>query len=118
MIIQEIEKAEDQSAGPDAAVADDQKPARAAKPVKSGKTGAKTKQEQLVTLLSKPNGARISTITQKLGWQAHTVRAAVSGLRKQGHEVITSKSAKTGELVYAINAKPMDDEAATAEASS
>ena len=118
MTIQEIEKAEDQSAGPDATVASDQKPTRVAKPVKSGKRGAKTKREQLVTLLSKPNGARISTITQKLKWQAHTVRAAISGLRKQDHEVVTSKSRKTGELVYTINAKPEGEEAAAAGASS
>ncbi|WP_346432612.1 DUF3489 domain-containing protein [Pseudohoeflea coraliihabitans] len=118
MTIQEIEKAEDQSAGPDATAANDHKPARVAKPAKSAKSGAKTKHDQLVALLSKPNGARISTITQKLGWQAHTVRAAISGLRKRGHDVVTSKSPKTGELIYAINAKSMDDETAPAGASS
>ncbi|WP_290770967.1 DUF3489 domain-containing protein [Hoeflea sp.] len=117
MAIQETENAEDQIAGPDATVASDQKPTRVVKPARSGKSGAKTKQEQLVALLFKPNGARISTITQKLGWQAHTVRAAVSGLRKQGYEVVTSKSAKTEELVYAINAKPLEDKAAIAGAS-
>ena len=44
-------------------------------------------------------------IVERLGWQAHTVRAALSGLRKQGIEVAASKSAKTGETVYAIVAR-------------
>jgi Protein of unknown function (DUF3489) len=57
----------------------------------------KTKKEQLIALLSKPNGARVSVIVERLGWQGHTVRAALSGLRKQGFPVVASKSAKTGE---------------------
>ena len=120
MTIQEIEKADDQSAGSDATRAGAQKLDLATKfkAARTRKAGAKTKQDQLVSLLSKPNGARISTITQKLRWQAHTARAAVSGLRKQGHEVATSKSAKTGELIYTIDAKAREDEAASAGASS
>ena len=47
-------------------------------------------------------GARVSVIVNRLGWQAHTVRAALSGLRKQGLEITTSKSSKTGETVYSI----------------
>ena len=64
--------------------------------------GGKSKKDQLVAMLSKPNGARISVIVGRLGWQAHTVRAALSGLRKQGLEVTNSKSSKTGETVYSI----------------
>ena len=41
-------------------------------------------------------------IVERLGWQAHTVRAALSGLRKQGFEIKTAKSRKTGETVYSI----------------
>jgi len=66
----------------------------------TSKSGAKSKNDQLIALLSKPNGARISVIVERLGWQAHTVRATVSGLRKRGYEIATSKSAKTGEIVY------------------
>ena len=68
----------------------------------NAKTATKSKKDQLVALLSKPNGARVSLLVERLGWQAHTVRAALSGLRKQGFEISTSKSAKTGETVYAI----------------
>lgn len=80
------------------------KPRAAIKPKSAGtgKSAAKSKKDQLVALLSKPSGARISVIAERLGWQAHTVRAALSGLRKQGVEVVASKSPKTGETVYAI----------------
>jgi len=84
----------------------------------SGKAGGKSKQDQLIALLSKPNGARISVIVERLGWQAHTARAAVSGLRKRGFEVATSKSPKTGEIVYAIRTRPGAETAEAIEASS
>lgn len=75
------------------------------------KRAAKSKKDQLVALLSKPNGARISVIVERLGWQAHTVRAALSGLRKQGIEVAASKSPKTGETFYAIVASAKVEDA-------
>lgn len=85
---------------------------RAATKLKSAGTGkqtAKSKKDQLVAHLSKPNGARISVIVERLGWQAHTVRAALSGLRRQGVEVAMSKSSKTGETVYAIVTPPVGE---------
>ena len=74
---------------------------------------SKTKKEQLIALLSKPNGARVSVIVERLGWQGHTVRAALSGLRKQGFSITVPKSAKTGEAVYAIGSSPATDAAKT-----
>ena len=70
------------------------------------KAKPKTKKEQLIVLLSKPSGVRVSLLVERLGWQAHTVRAALSGLRKRGFEISTSKSAKSGETVYAITGQP------------
>ena len=69
---------------------------------KTNQHDKKSKRAQLVALLSKPNGARISVIVERLGWQAHTVRAALSGLRKQGIAIKAAKSQKTGETVYSI----------------
>ncbi len=80
------------------------------------KPGGKSKKDQLIALVSKPNGARISVLVDRLGWQAHTVRAALSGLRKQGVEIATSKSAKTGEAVYTIVTRSDVDVAAAGEA--
>ncbi|MCG6118857.1 MAG: DUF3489 domain-containing protein [Aquimonas sp.] len=74
-----------------------------------GINARKSKKEQLIGLSSKPNGARVSVLIERLQWQGHTVRAALSGLRKQGFEVATSKAAKTGETVYAITSQPGPD---------
>jgi len=96
------------------------KPSNAAKlkSAFSGKSVTKSKQDQLVALLSKPHGARLSVISERLGWQAHTVRAAISGLRKRGHDLVSSKSTKTGEMVYAIKANSKENEVYAVEASS
>ena len=81
----------------------------------NGGLGAGNKKAQLITLLSREGGARLSVISERLGWQAHTVRAAISGLRKQGFGIETSKapasknakiSSGSGETVYAIVASP------------
>lgn len=96
------------------------KSSNAARPksASSGKSVPKSKQDQLVVLLSKPNGARVSVISERLGWQAHTVRAAISGLRKRGHEIVTTKSQKTGEIVYAIHTGAKENSSNAAGASS
>lgn len=83
--------------------------------VSSANTAGKSKKDQLIALLSKPSGARISVIIEKLGWQAHTVRAALSGLRKQDFEIMTSKSAKSGETVYTILPRSESDASASGE---
>ncbi len=76
----------------------------------SGKPGPKgkttSKKELLVELLSKPGGARVSKLVERLSWKSHTVRAALSRLRKQGHQIKTSKSAKGDEAVYSIVGAP------------
>ena len=46
-----------------------------------------TRQAQLVALLQRKSGASIAQIIQRLGWQAHTARAALTGLRKRGYAV-------------------------------
>lgn len=74
--------------------------------VRSGKSVKKSKKDQLIGLLTKPNGARVSVLGERLQWLPHTVRAALSGLRKQGFQIAASKSAKTGETVYAITGQP------------
>ncbi len=75
-------------------------PATQAPPVAPGvKPG--TKQARLVDQLSAPAGASIADLGQLLGWQLHTVRAALTGLRKKGY-VITSAKDATGTAVYRI----------------
>ncbi len=46
-----------------------------------------TKQALLLTLLTRANGAPMSEMTKATGWQSHSVRAALTGLRKRGYEI-------------------------------
>ena len=54
---------------------------------------ASTKRAQLIGLLERPDGATVAEIGQRLGWLPHTVRAAITGLRKAGREVTRSRDA-------------------------
>ena len=76
---------------------------RIGKPVRTTKD---TKRDRLITVLSKPSGATGRTIAKLLGWQPHTVRAAICGLRKSGLSITASRSlAKAGnkpQTIYRI----------------
>ena len=43
-----------------------------------------------MALLSKPDGEHASQIATLLGWQPHTLRAAISRLRRQGIVAVVS----------------------------
>jgi biotin operon repressor len=62
-------------------------------------TRAVTKQALLIEHLSRPWGHSVGELAQILGWQRHTVRAAITGLRKKGYEVVRDKNDK-GETIY------------------
>ena len=65
----------------------------------------KTKKDQFVDLLRAKTGADVKAMSDALGWQPHTVRAALTGLRKAGIAV-EKMPAQDGELTrYRINAK-------------
>lgn len=56
------------------------------------RTAAKiNKTEQVLVLLRRKKGASIVELMQATDWLAHTVRAALSGLRKKGHVIERSK---------------------------
>lgn len=44
-----------------------------------------TKAAKLLTLLQTGTGASLEEMVEATGWQSHTVRAAMTGLRKKGH---------------------------------
>ena len=44
----------------------------------------KTKKAQILALLRRKRGASMRALTGRTGWQAHSVRAALTGLRKRG----------------------------------
>ena len=59
------------------------------------------KQASILTLLGRAQGATISSLIEATGWQRHTLRAALSGLRKRGHEIERDQT-KAGESRYRI----------------
>jgi hypothetical protein len=60
----------------------------------------KTKAAALREMVIRPGGASLQSLMAATGWQAHTVRAALSGLRKSGIDLIRTASA--GGPVYAM----------------
>lgn len=46
-----------------------------------------TKAAKLLSLLQTGTGASLEEMVQATGWQSHTVRAAMTGLRKKGHTI-------------------------------
>jgi hypothetical protein len=46
-----------------------------------------TKQETVLTMLRRPEGATVAQIAEATGWAAHTVRGFFAGLKKKGHAV-------------------------------
>ena len=65
-----------------------------------------TKKSQLIKLLSVKAGSDIQSLSTKLGWQLHTTRAAMSGLRKAGYEVTCKEPSIGGPARYRIEAAP------------
>ena len=66
-----------------------------------------SKKARLIGMLRQPDGSTIAAISAALGWQAHTTRAAITGLRKAGHAVETAKPVDGSiGLIYQIASKP------------
>jgi uncharacterized protein DUF3489 len=64
-----------------------------------------TKLAQLEALLRRPEGATLDQISASIGWQAHSVRGAMSGtLKKKQGLTITIDKAEDGQRVYRIAA--------------
>lgn len=59
-----------------------------------------TKTDLLLDLLRREQGATLVQLVEATGWLAHTTRAALTGLRKKGHVVISDKV--DGLRVYRI----------------
>ncbi len=62
-----------------------------------------TKQAILIEMLRRPNGATIQQMSAKTGWQAHSVRGAISGaLKKKLGLAVTSERVGDRGRVYRI----------------
>lgn len=62
-----------------------------------------TKIAKVQALLERPNGASLDDLCKATGWQPHSARAALSGLRKAGHALERAPGdGKTGTSIYRI----------------
>lgn len=72
-----------------------QQAAEQALPARQTKTGL------VLELLRRPEGATIEQLVAATSWLPHTTRAALTGLKKKGHALISEKS--DGVRSYRIN---------------
>jgi len=68
------------------------RPAKQSKDAGVSRRPKVTKRARLISLLSKDSGVDVNSLSKKLGWQTHSTRAAMSGLRKSGYEIKLIKS--------------------------
>jgi len=62
-----------------------------------------SKMAQVIAMLQRKNGATLAEISEKMAWQAHTVRGFMAGaMKKAGHEVESFKP-EGGVRTYRIN---------------
>jgi hypothetical protein len=91
------------------------KKATPAKPAPKAKKSAATEEKpkgvrggsktaQVVALLQRKNGATISEIMDKMGWQQHTVRGFMAGAMKKAGYTVESFKPEGGERSYRITA--------------
>jgi Protein of unknown function (DUF3489) len=85
------------AASPEAVDASEPAPLAAA----ASPTSGRTKKAAVIALLTHPNGVSISDLMAATGWQAHSVRAALTGLRKEGHPITRDKDDK-GKTCYRL----------------
>jgi Protein of unknown function (DUF3489) len=64
-------------------------------------TKSASKANLVLNLLKRPEGATIPQLVVATGWLPHTTRAALTGLKKKGHAV-TSSRATDEDRVYRV----------------
>jgi len=67
-----------------------------------------TKKAKLVSLLSNNCGVDIAGLSKKLGWQTHSTRAAMTGLRKSGYVIELTKSEDGKPSRYRVSHGPVE----------
>ena len=70
---------------------------------KSAKRAPMSKQDQVIGMLKRAEGASIEDLVAKTGWQKHTVRALIAAsLRKRLQLNVVREKSKTGTSIYRI----------------
>ena len=65
-----------------------------------------TKRARLIGLLKAAGGADTATLSAALGWQQHSTRAALTGLRKAGFSIERTEPDGGNTACYRITAEP------------
>lgn len=66
-----------------------------------GDRAVPTTSSRVVKLLQRGKGATLSELQESTGWQPHSVRAFLSGLRQKG-EVLVKEQRKSGDTAYRL----------------
>lgn len=74
------------------------KSAASAKKEIPSKTKGPTKPETVLSQLESESGASLLTLVEVTGWQKHSIRAVISGLRKAG--IVVEKEGRGTECRY------------------
>lgn len=85
------------SATPAPSAAKDKK--KLVKPKPNAKRQAKA--SKLEAMLARKSGVTLDQMCEATGWQAHTCRAFMSGLRKRGREIVR-ETGKAGKSIYRL----------------
>jgi hypothetical protein len=64
---------------------------------------SRTKIDEVVKMLSGPEGATIDALVKATGWLPHTTRAALTGLRKRGYAIGRSRTQEGRSSVYRLS---------------
>jgi len=66
---------------------------------------ASSKLGRVLDMLSAGSGATTGELTRATGWLEHTTRAALTGLRRRGYDVILKRRERDGASVYRVAAR-------------
>jgi hypothetical protein len=78
------------------------KPPRKAKAAEAKGVREGSKTAQVVAMLQRKNGATLTEIMEKMGWQKHTVRGFMAGAMKKAGYTVESFKPEGGERTYRI----------------
>tara|TARA_R110002124_G_scaffold164209_2_gene331548 strand:- start:2354 stop:2602 length:249 start_codon:yes stop_codon:yes gene_type:complete len=70
------------------------------------KTKPPTKSDKVIAQLSRAQGASLDEICSNTGWQPHSARAFMTGLRKKGFIIVRDKL-DAGGSIYRITGKAL-----------
>lgn len=69
--------------------------------VEPGEAKPASKSSLVLQMLQRPEGSTIAQLVAATGWLSHTTRAALTSLKKRGHQV-TSEKVEREERVYRV----------------